>query len=443
MGQISRALVGIASLAVGVAAVSGCPSSRKADPPDPPGEKAQDTTPAAAPGCGAVLVGAEGGEVVGEGIVVTIPSGALDEEQIVSVCVAEASDTELAAWTIESDGTFALAAAVTIAVDDPGGADAALFVPDPDDAPVRAFAATTDADGTIRAPLYRAGRIAAASDDRIVVPYPLGPIGADLLFVVDDSCSMQPHQETLGIAFADALPTLVDSGVDFRAGVVTTDMDHPDRQGRLREVSGLSWVDRDTPDAAGIFEEMAAVGSAGSGMESGLGAAYTALETLRTTANAGFQRPEATLSIVVVSDEDDQTRPNVISVNGFIDWLADFRPTPSALHAIVNPPPGNLLNQAGETYIEVADASGGWGADLQSGDWSAVFDRLVALDPGGVLPDPAEAESVEAWWVPEGIEQQQIEATFDAEENRVAIADPAIDPAEVVIAYREARTTAP
>ena len=64
----------------------------------------------------------------------------------------------------------------------------------------------------------------------------------------------------------------------------------------------------DTEDPQHIFAEMVAVGIDGSGIEMGLEAAYAALsDPLVNTANIGFLREEASLSLIFVSDEEDHS----------------------------------------------------------------------------------------------------------------------------------------
>ncbi|MCK6523026.1 lamin tail domain-containing protein [Myxococcota bacterium] len=65
----------------------------------------------------------------------------------------------------------------------------------------------------------------------------------------------------------------------------------------------------DTEGAGEIFSEMVAQGTTGTGIEMGLDAALSALsEPLLSTTNVGFLRPEANLSLIIVSDENDSSQ---------------------------------------------------------------------------------------------------------------------------------------
>ena len=126
----------------------------------------------------------------------------------------------------------------------------------------------------------------------------------DILLIVDDSCSMQPYQNELSQNFSEFISFFVDANVDYQIGVVTTDVTAADA-GRL--IDG-SIITNDTPDGNAIFEDIVRVGTAGSGTEMGLEAAYLALTEPRlSTSNAGFLRDDAMLSLIFVSDEEDSS----------------------------------------------------------------------------------------------------------------------------------------
>lgn len=391
--------------------------------------------------CVEAQLGAAGGAIQGDGIRLEVPADALTSERLVSICEVPAPDGAQplgAAWSITGGGgALALDVAATLVLEG-SEPDAALFVPDPGGTPQRSLQAHAPSVGTLQGPLYRGGIVFAALDDRQIEPYTSGADGIDVLFVVDDSNSMYDDQRQLAGAFEDALPAWLASGVDFRVGVVSTDMDNPNRRGHLRELGGTQWLDRDTPQLAARFEELALVGTSGSWTEQGLGAAYTALELLADTDNAGFQRFDASLAVVVVSDEDDQTREGLITVSEFIDWLPlRAEPAVASLHAIVMSPTGSFPEYAGERYAEVAEATGGLVEDIESDDWSAVFDRILADSPsdaGMVLPG-IEPGSVEAWWVPPAAEPQSLDVFVDSASDRVIVEAGDVPTDEIVLLY--------
>ena len=146
----------------------------------------------------------------------------------------------------------------------------------------------------------------SAVDAYTLPPVDCRPI--DVLFVVDDSCSMANDQQQLSVNMRSFFSTFQSNQVDFHVGVVTTDVKATNRSGRLV----APFVTNQTPDATAVFQRMVLVGTRGSGDERALEAAQLALTPpLATTANAGFVRPEADFALVIVGDEDDHSRISV------------------------------------------------------------------------------------------------------------------------------------
>ncbi|MCK6516304.1 lamin tail domain-containing protein [Myxococcota bacterium] len=79
----------------------------------------------------------------------------------------------------------------------------------------------------------------------------------------------------------------------------------------------------DTEGAGEIFSEMVAQGTTGTGIEMGLDSALSALsEPLLSTTNAGFVRPEANLSLIIVSDEEDSSQ---YAVDHYFSYFAGLK----------------------------------------------------------------------------------------------------------------------
>jgi hypothetical protein len=199
----------------------------------------------------------------------------------------------------------------------------------------------------------------------------------DLLFVIDDSCSMAANQAT----FASELPGLVDelaaADLDWRAGFVTATA-LAGFGGELLEVDGERWVDDDTPGADSFLVSFASVGTGGSG-EAGLDAAYTALELKVEAENDGFVRNGSQVAVVLASDEDDYASD--LQPTEFIEWLDAYRDAPedtsfTAVVCVEFVAPACSLAGAGigQTYMEVAEATGG--------GVLALNESLAPLGPG-------------------------------------------------------------
>ena len=106
----------------------------------------------------------------------------------------------------------------------------------------------------------------------------------DVLWVIDNSCSMADEQEQLTSNFPSFINYFLDSGVDYHIGVISTDLDDSSEAGQLRAPDGVRFIIPDTEEPETVFEGMATVGIEGSGSEKGRGAAYTAIELRRDDA---------------------------------------------------------------------------------------------------------------------------------------------------------------
>ncbi len=199
---------------------------------------------------------------------------------------------------------------------------------------------------------------------------------ADVLWIIDDSCSMDDDQSALAEHIPAFIDWFVDSEIDFHIGLTTTDDSPILEVGRLRAVPGSEapWIDPDTPDPVASFRAIASVGVDGSIHESGLGAAYLGLTARLRDDNAGFLREDASLHTIVVSDEDDDTDPELIDAAEFVDWYAelDVQPDRRTFSPIVT----LSGEQAGHTYLSVRSALGGASADIRADSWVQILDDL-------------------------------------------------------------------
>jgi hypothetical protein len=172
---------------------------------------------------------------------------------------------------------------------------------------------------------------------------------ADILFVVDNSGSMAGEQQQLGESFRAFTDVLDEKfGGDYHIGVITTGMESEacpkcrdigipnprscindsGENGRLQEDKGYKAQEGDPPTFEFISDPtcrvvtsdnklcfydpsqnsgqgIALVGVSGCGYERGLAPLKFALDTLTGNYNANFIRKDATLAVVIISDEDD------------------------------------------------------------------------------------------------------------------------------------------
>lgn len=161
----------------------------------------------------------------------------------------------------------------------------------------------------------------------------------DILFVIDNSGSMQEEQANLAANFSvltkklDAFTTQSGALLDYRVAVTTSGksarytmkpesppgfpefppmpMNDKGDDGRFRKGCGMSraWLERTDTGIANQFSCIANVGTSGPGLEMPLESLRLALtDRVADGENAGFVREDALLAVVILSDEDDCSR---------------------------------------------------------------------------------------------------------------------------------------
>ncbi len=181
----------------------------------------------------------------------------------------------------------------------------------------------------------------------------ISPSKLDILFVIDNSNSMQEEQDAVSrelTAFIDEIKHAGGVRQDFNVGVVTTSVyqhtlqngvswmrDFPTQSGHLRAVptvladGGLNLeagtervLSGEDPELVGKFAKLVRQGTFGSGQETPFEAVRLALLTdlnrvpVANGGNYGFLRDGARLLIVVLTDEDDcseTARPSSVVIS--------------------------------------------------------------------------------------------------------------------------------
>lgn len=215
----------------------------------------------------------------------------------------------------------------------------------------------------------------------------------DVLWVVDDSCSMGDEQQRLGTNFPIFFDFFEGSGLDYHIGVVTTDMDAPARKGKLVTKNGERFITPETSAAATVFKNMTNLGTGGSADERGNEATYAALELERNAYNLGFLRENSGVHVIVVADEADYSTN--ITPEELASYLNGLRKDPDdvTFSGIV------LANDV--KYRAVSNAVGGIMWDVAEQDWTVVLEML-GLQAAGLkreyflsqLPVPG---TIEVW----------------------------------------------
>lgn len=215
----------------------------------------------------------------------------------------------------------------------------------------------------------------------------------DILLVVDSSGSMTEEQAKLAANFQGFISAFEEAVVDYHIGVITTDAANESVAGLLQ--GDPLFITPETPDAEAAFAQNVKVGDRGTGLEMGLETARLALSEPRVSVeNAGFYRENASLSIVIFSDEDDLSP---LSVDGYLNFFASLKGDAAYrdhslmnVSAVVGDVPYGCSSEddsgsadAGTRYVDAAIRSEGVYDSICSSDFAPVVTAL-GLDLSGL-----------------------------------------------------------
>ncbi len=214
----------------------------------------------------------------------------------------------------------------------------------------------------------------------------------DVLWMVDDSCSMTDKQKNLASNAQYFFQRAIQLNTDYHMAIVTTDMDNAKESGRFQSRNGApKLITAALADPVQAFSDDVQLGTMGSGIEQGLAAVHAALTDPLLhdpTANAGFLRDQAKLVVIAVSDEDDQSSG---TVDFYVDWLKNIKGFHNAdmmsFSAVVGydettKKPASCatgkggVGNPGPRYVDVATRTNGVKKSICSTDWGKIADDL-------------------------------------------------------------------
>jgi hypothetical protein len=218
---------------------------------------------------------------------------------------------------------------------------------------------------------------------------------ADILFVVDDSGSMSDKQEKLSQNFSSFMDFALQQQIDYHMAVTSTGTDS-DRycSSASDKINGqfmpLTGADRiitpQTVDPAKVFARNVKVGTDGCATEQGLEGAYRALSDPNINGtNAGFLRPDAYLSIIIVTDAEDQS--DFRTLDFYTDFFQNLKGPRGAnmlsvsavadTDAAVCAQTGVYTEGSGaQRYIAMANRTGGIARSICLEDWADALQEL-------------------------------------------------------------------
>lgn len=206
----------------------------------------------------------------------------------------------------------------------------------------------------------------------------------DILFVVDDSCSMRSYQQNLASNFKVFIKWASQLKVDFQIGITTTDVTGK-RAGAGCLRGSVKILKPTTPSLESQFQRNVNVGTQGSYDERGLQAAYKALTAPAITGcNKGFYRKPASLSIVFISDEPDFSKQSVNFYVNFYKNLKGFRRSAQLRASAIALKSKAQCQRGGGgcRYYTVAKLLRGIYEGIKSNTWGQTLNQLGAITFG-------------------------------------------------------------
>ena len=209
-----------------------------------------------------------------------------------------------------------------------------------------------------------------------------GNNATDILFTVDNSCSMGEEQSSLAVNFASFLQIVQALDIDYHLGVATTDVSDG---GQLQ--GSVPVITPSTPDPGGTFSANVNLGVTGAATEQGFHNAYQALEAAinGVGVNGGFLRDDAGLRIIFVSDEQEQSSSAVGSLGGvaqYVSYFEGLKANPE--HVVLSDITGGMAGcsgaggsaSSGSDYVAATNATAGISASICDPNWVSTLSAL-------------------------------------------------------------------
>jgi len=223
----------------------------------------------------------------------------------------------------------------------------------------------------------------------------------DILWVVDNSCSMSEEQTSLAVNFSSFLDIVEVLDIDYHVAVVTTDSNS--FQGAVPVMTPSS------PDVHAAFADAVSLGTGGSATEQGFrygSEAITPPLAAPGGPNDGFLREEAGLRVIFVSDEDDQSGD---TVTAWVNLFQSIKVNPD--HVILSGITGQITGCAtaytAPNYELAVSMTNGISESICNASWINTLSNLAWLSM--------------SWQDTFELSQEPVEETIEVELNNVPV----------------------
>lgn len=196
---------------------------------------------------------------------------------------------------------------------------------------------------------------------------------SDILFIIDDSCSMAEEQSNMALNFNYFINSLTTLSVDFHIGVITT----------TSPIFRGAFISNSTLDPVSEFSSQIMAGTAGSSQEKGLEMAYLATGSGGQAApGTPFFREDAFMALIFISDEEDQS---YYPVSFFEHYFHSLKRASNMIiaHAVAGDYPfGCSTAVFGAGYYDFVNSMFGEFLSICSPDWGVGMELLATQSTG-------------------------------------------------------------
>jgi hypothetical protein len=215
----------------------------------------------------------------------------------------------------------------------------------------------------------------------------------DIIFAVDQSCSMDAHATQLTTAFTGLIQQMSQVTNGWRVGVATQDTG----------CFNYGFFTSSTPNLTTTFGQAVTVGDELSvtNTEKLFSIALAALQkTTSGQCNTGFLRANALLHVIFVSDEYEQ---GTMTPASFVSSATAYKSSPGLFKTsgiLCNPTCSNMDGTYAR-YIDAVNLTGGIHLDVMSTYWSSYAQQLAAASLISIntyeLSQNAAGDSIRVW----------------------------------------------
>lgn len=216
----------------------------------------------------------------------------------------------------------------------------------------------------------------------------------EILWVIDNSGSMQTKQSQVASAFSSFNDLLLQKGYHFRMAVITTDAYMGNNRQIYRANCGSAILDENTTDLNSCFSTNIQQGTAGSGTECALNSIITAIES---PVNSAYSFPAANsfLRIIIIGDEDDSSTVSGTTLQTIEYFHNYFQSRYDTKAYSISTPIGLNLFGEGIRIRQFVDGLSGINCDIRAADFSdylSFFTTAITRDATSIVlsrnPEP-------------------------------------------------------